>query len=79
MSSHTRPDPRTTLTPPATVKYQIVWQETPTRPSEPGHGDIIITVTDITTIPDESNLETRELMAVAKLTWGPREANFGCT
>lgn len=75
------PHSRIALNPPTSVKYQIeiVWQETPASPSEPSEGNIIITVVDITTIPDESGLRTRQLMAVAKLTWGRWEANFGCT
>ena len=79
MSTLATPQSRTALTPPVTVKYQIVWQETPGRGPESGEGDIIISVTDITTIPPESASQTRQYMAVAKLTCGLWEANFGCT
>lgn len=79
MSTQPQPYARTPLIPPITVKYQIVWQETPTRGPEPGEGNIIISVTDITTIADGSRSQALRYMAVAKLSWGQWEANFGCT
>ncbi|CAF9933805.1 MAG: hypothetical protein ALECFALPRED_005757 [Alectoria fallacina] len=79
MSTLAQSQSRTTLNPPTTVRYQIVWQETPTRRPEPGEGDVIITVTDITAIGQGSGSQTPQYTAVAKLTWGRWEANFGCT
>ena len=81
----------TPLTPPTTIAYQIVWQQTPPTTTQQQHpeqqpgddkGNIVISVTDITTITgqeSESQKQQRQYMAVAKLTWGPWEANFGCT
>ena len=50
MSLNTQPQSRTALTPIKTVKYEIVWQETSIAQSELVQGDIVISVTDITTI-----------------------------
>ena len=79
----------TPLTPPTSIKYQIGWQQTPTTTTQQHHpeqqpynnnkGSIVISVTDITTITSQESGSQRQYMAVAKLTWGSWEANFGCT
>ena len=65
MSTYRQPQTRSALTPPATVKYQIVWQETPAGHPEPGEGEIILTVTNITIIADGSGAHNPQYTTVA--------------
>ncbi len=79
MSTSPQPQKGTPLILPTTIKYEIVWQQSPLGHSEPGKGNIIITVTDITIIAKSSDSPNPQYTAIAKLTWGLWEANFGCT